>query len=220
MVALKEAWNPKNVEEGHATAEHAAEEGWGAWGTAAWQRWGTGLPATLEQEGQGRESVSRVRGPGNPRQRGSRRWNSGVRSRPLRPTDGSVPRTGCAQAPSDPGHFSVLLDVKHFSPEEIAVKVVGDHVEVHARHEERPVSPPVGTGRRRAAEPGRGPLTPVCALQDEHGFIAREFHRRYRLPPGVDPNAVTSALSPEGVLSIQAAPASAQAPLPPAPAAK
>uniref|UniRef100_A0A2R9BTV1 Heat shock protein family B (small) member 6 n=1 Tax=Pan paniscus TaxID=9597 RepID=A0A2R9BTV1_PANPA len=72
-----------------------------------------------------------------------------------------------AQVPTDPGHFSVLLDVKHFSPEEIA-----------------------------------------------HGFVAREFHRRYRLPPGVDPAAVTSALSPEGVLSIQAAPASAQAPPP------
>ncbi|CAI9161731.1 heat shock protein beta-6 isoform X2 [Bos indicus] len=100
-----------------------------------------------------------------------------------------------AQVSTDPGHFSVLLDVKHFSPEEIAVKVVGDHVEVHARHEERP---------------------------DEHGYIAREFHRRYRLPPGVDPAAVTSALSPEGVLSIQAAPAPAQAPLqsPPGAAAK
>nr|XP_048294311.1 heat shock protein beta-6 isoform X2 [Myodes glareolus] len=96
-------------------------------------------------------------------------------------------------AAKDPGYFSVLLDVKHFSPEEISVKVVGDHVEVHARHEERP---------------------------DEHGFIAREFHRRYRLPPGVDPAAVTSALSPEGVLSIQATPASAQAPLPSPPAAK
>ncbi|XP_044539686.1 heat shock protein beta-6 isoform X2 [Gracilinanus agilis] len=77
-----------------------------------------------------------------------------------------------------PGEFSVLLDVKHFSPEEITVKVVGDHVEVHARHEERP---------------------------DEHGFISREFHRRYRLPEGVDPAAVTSGLSPEGILSIQAA---------------
>ncbi|XP_060508227.1 heat shock protein beta-6 [Panthera onca] len=102
-----------------------------------------------------------------------------------------------AQVPAEPGHFSVLLDVKHFSPEEIAVKVVGDHVEVHARHEERP---------------------------DEHGYIAREFHRRYRLPPGVDPAAVTSALSPEGVLSIQAAPATAQAtaqaPPPPQAAAK
>ncbi|KAM5210556.1 heat shock protein beta-6 isoform 1-T1 [Hipposideros larvatus] len=107
-----------------------------------------------------------------------------------------------AQVPTDPGHFSVLLDVKHFSPEEIAVKVVGEHVEVHARHEERPVRPLAG------AEP-----------EDEHGFVAREFHRRYRLPSGVDPATVTSALSPEGVLSIQAAPAPAQAPLPPPAAA-
>lgn len=99
----------------------------------------------------------------------------------------------CVQVSTNPGCFSVLLDVKHFSPEEISVKVVGDHVEVHARHEERP---------------------------DEHGFIAREFHRRYRLPPGVDPAAVTSALSPEGVLSVQATPVSAQAQLPSPPAAK
>lgn len=63
------------------------------------------------------------------------------------------------------------------------------------------------------------PISPHPS-QDEHGFIAREFHRRYRLPPGVDPAAVTSALSPEGVLSIQAAPASAQAQLPSPPAAK
>ncbi|XP_040591463.1 heat shock protein beta-6 isoform X2 [Mesocricetus auratus] len=103
------------------------------------------------------------------------------------------PFPGTQQVPADPGHFSVLLDVKHFAPEEISVKVVGGHVEVHARHEERP---------------------------DEHGFIAREFHRRYLLPPGVDPAAVTSALSPEGVLSIQATPVSPQAPLPPPPAAK
>lgn len=132
----------------------------------------------------------------------------------------------CAQVPTDPGHFSVLLDVKHFSPEEIAVKVVGEHVEVHARHEERPVSllagakseslAEVGWGRQQEAK--AGPLKPL-PFQDEHGYVAREFHRRYRLPPGVDPAAVTSALSPEGVLSIQAAPAPAQAPLPPPPAA-
>lgn len=123
----------------------------------------------------------------------------------------------------------MLLDVKHFSPEEIAVKVVGDHVEVHARHEERPVSPLAGAGPEQVRgirrPEGRGihrewaeSLKPL-SLQDEHGYIAREFHRRYRLPPGVDPAAVTSALSPEGVLSIQAAPAPAQAPLPSPPAA-
>lgn len=117
----------------------------------------------------------------------------------------------------------MLLDVKHFSPEEIAVKVVGDHVEVHARHEERPVSPLVGVGpecvggsagRRGGASIGKGRGHSSLSLQDEHGYVAREFHRRYRLPPGVDPAAVTSALSPEGVLSIQAAPRTPQAPLP------
>lgn len=60
---------------------------------------------------------------------------------------------------------------------------------------------------------GRGHSSPL-SLQDEHGYIAREFHRRYKLPTGVDPAAVTSALSPEGVLSIQAAPTTPQAPLP------
>ncbi|XP_038622827.1 heat shock protein beta-6 [Tachyglossus aculeatus] len=82
-------------------------------------------------------------------------------------------------APPQKDHFSVLLDVKHFSPEEISVKVVDGHVEVHARHEER---------------------------QDEHGFITREFHRRYRLPAGVDGTRVTSALSPEGILAIEGPP--------------
>lgn len=126
------------------------------------------------------------------------------------------PHARCAQVSTDPGHFSVLLDVKHFSPEEIAVKVVGEHVEVHARHEERPVSCGWdGAGCREQGLPSQ-----PSPLQDEHGFIAREFHRRYRLPPGVDPAAVTSALSPEGILSIQATPVSAQTPLPSPAAAK
>lgn len=35
--------------------------------------------------------------------------------------------------------FSVNLDVKHFSPEELKVKVLGDVIEVHGKHEERQV---------------------------------------------------------------------------------
>ncbi|XP_014419540.1 alpha-crystallin B chain isoform X2 [Camelus dromedarius] len=82
-----------------------------------------------------------------------------------------------------PGHkmrlekdrFSVNLDVKHFSPEELKVKVLGDVIEVHGKHEER---------------------------QDEHGFISREFHRKYRIPADVDPLAITSSLSSDGVLTV------------------
>ncbi|XP_025037988.2 heat shock protein beta-6 [Pelodiscus sinensis] len=89
----------------------------------------------------------------------------------------ALPDTGLSEVSLDKDRFSVLLDVKHFSPEELSVKVVGDYVEVHAKHEERP---------------------------DEHGYISREFHRRYGLPRGVDPATITSALSPDGILSITA----------------
>nr|XP_033770013.1 heat shock protein beta-6 [Geotrypetes seraphini] len=85
--------------------------------------------------------------------------------------------TGLSEVKLDKDNFSVLLDVKHFSPDEINLKVVGDHVEVHAKHEEK---------------------------QDEHGFISREFHRRYLIPKVVNPSAITSSLSPDGVLSITA----------------
>ncbi|KAG8433661.1 hypothetical protein GDO86_012129 [Hymenochirus boettgeri] len=95
----------------------------------------------------------------------------------LRPP--SIPQleTGLSEVKLDKDQFSVLLDVKHFSPEEMNVKVVGDSVEVHAKHEER---------------------------QDEHGYISREFHRRYKIPSSVNPAALTSALSADGLLSIHA----------------
>ncbi|EMP35141.1 Alpha-crystallin B chain [Chelonia mydas] len=71
--------------------------------------------------------------------------------------------------------FSVNVDVKHFSPEDLKVKVLGDVIEVHGKHEER---------------------------QDEHGFIAREFNRKYRIPADVDPLSITSSLSSDGVLTV------------------
>ncbi|XP_020648690.1 alpha-crystallin B chain [Pogona vitticeps] len=71
--------------------------------------------------------------------------------------------------------FCVNLDVKHFSPEELKVKVLGDMIEVHGKHEER---------------------------QDEHGYIAREFNRKYRIPADVDPLSITSSLSSDGVLTV------------------
>ncbi|KAG8569354.1 hypothetical protein GDO81_014380 [Engystomops pustulosus] len=71
--------------------------------------------------------------------------------------------------------FSVNLDVKHFSPEELKVKVVGDYVEITGKHEER---------------------------QDEHGYVSRDFQRRYKIPMDVDPLCITSSLSPDGVLTV------------------
>ncbi|XP_041425223.1 alpha-crystallin B chain isoform X2 [Xenopus laevis] len=75
----------------------------------------------------------------------------------------------------DKDKFSVNLDVKHFSPEELKVKIVGDFIEIHGVHEER---------------------------QDEHGFVSRDFQRRYKIPSDVDPQSITSTLSPDGVLTV------------------
>uniref|UniRef100_A0A670I023 SHSP domain-containing protein n=1 Tax=Podarcis muralis TaxID=64176 RepID=A0A670I023_PODMU len=88
-----------------------------------------------------------------------------------------IPDTGLLEVKMDKDKFSVLLDMKHFSPEEMSVKVIGDYIKVHAKHEERP---------------------------DEHSYISREFRHHYMIPKGVDPAAITSALSPDGVLSITA----------------
>ncbi|KAK7872971.1 hypothetical protein R5R35_004278 [Gryllus longicercus] len=73
--------------------------------------------------------------------------------------------------------FHVNLDVQQFRPSEISVKVVDGFIVVEAKHEERP---------------------------DEHGFISREFQRRYKLPEEVDLDAITSNLSSDGVLTIEA----------------
>ncbi|XP_019402655.1 PREDICTED: alpha-crystallin B chain isoform X1 [Crocodylus porosus] len=85
--------------------------------------------------------------------------------------------TGFSEMRLDKDKFSVNLDVKHFSPEELQIKVLGDTVEIHGKHEER---------------------------QDEHGYIAREFNRKYRVPSDVDPESITSSLSLDGVLTVNA----------------
>nr|XP_056716217.1 alpha-crystallin B chain isoform X2 [Euleptes europaea] len=75
----------------------------------------------------------------------------------------------------DKDKFYVNIDVKHFSPEELKVKVLGDVIEIHGKHEER---------------------------QDEQGFVAREFNRKYKIPTDVDPLSITSSLSSDGVLTV------------------
>uniref|UniRef100_A0A452VNW5 Alpha-crystallin A chain n=1 Tax=Ursus maritimus TaxID=29073 RepID=A0A452VNW5_URSMA len=78
------------------------------------------------------------------------------------------------QVRSDRDKFVIYLDVKHFSPEDLTVKVLEDFVEIHGKHNER---------------------------QDDHGYISREFHRRYRLPSNVDQSALSCSLSADGMLT-------------------
>jgi len=69
------------------------------------------------------------------------------------------------------------LDVQQFKPEEIKVKVTDGSVIVEGKHEER---------------------------QDKHGFISRQFTRRYKLPSNTNLEAIKSNLSSDGVLTIAA----------------
>lgn len=78
---------------------------------------------------------------------------------------------------ADKEKFQVNLDVQHFAPEEISVKVCDKFVVVEGKHEER---------------------------KDEHGYITRQFKRRYALPEDCNPEAVESKLSSDGVLTITA----------------
>ncbi|GAB6030037.1 hypothetical protein CHUAL_005722 [Chamberlinius hualienensis] len=77
----------------------------------------------------------------------------------------------------DGSKFQLMLDVNQFTPDELSVKTLDNSVVIHGKHEEK---------------------------LDEHGFVSREFTRRYVLPEGISPECVTSSLTPDGVLTIEA----------------
>ncbi|XP_050582225.1 protein lethal(2)essential for life-like [Bombus affinis] len=84
---------------------------------------------------------------------------------------------GTSTVKTDKDKFQVILDVQQFKPEEINVKIVGNSVIVEGKHEEK---------------------------QDEHGWISRQFTRKYLIPEQCDVDQVTSSLSSDGVLNITA----------------
>lgn len=85
--------------------------------------------------------------------------------------------TGLSEVRCADGRFQVNLDVNQFTPGELVVKTVDNSVIVHGKHEEK---------------------------VDEHGFVSREFTRRYVIPKDVLPENVTSSLSQDGILTIEA----------------
>ena len=87
------------------------------------------------------------------------------------------PRDTGSTITCDKDKFQVNLDVQHFSPEEIKVKINDDVVTVEGEHEEK---------------------------RDEHGFVSRKFVRKYVVPEGHDVDKVESRLSSDGVLTITA----------------
>ncbi|XP_068422691.1 heat shock protein beta-1 [Clinocottus analis] len=81
------------------------------------------------------------------------------------------------QSSKEPYKWRVSLEVAHFFPSEISLSVRGGFLEVRGKHEERP---------------------------DEHGFIARCFTRKYRLPAEMDTSKIISMLSVDGILTVEA----------------
>ncbi|CAB0012701.1 unnamed protein product [Nesidiocoris tenuis] len=86
--------------------------------------------------------------------------------------------SGVSTIKSDDKEFSVRLDVTHFKPEELSVKLDDQgYVVVDGKHEER---------------------------SDQHGFISRQFTRRYKLPEDTLVDTLSSNLSSDGVLTLKA----------------
>lgn len=85
--------------------------------------------------------------------------------------------SGVSTVQADKNKFQVTLDVQQFAPEEVSVKVVGRNVIINGKHEEK---------------------------QDEHGWISRQFVRKYLVPEQCDIDQLKSSLSSDGVLTITA----------------
>ncbi|XP_047137379.1 uncharacterized protein LOC101235243 isoform X1 [Hydra vulgaris] len=72
--------------------------------------------------------------------------------------------------------FMVDLDVKHYKPEEVTLKVEGRVLEVSGKHHNK----------------------------TENGFETSEFQRKYTISDDVDATAITSIINEDGVLHIEA----------------
>ncbi len=86
-------------------------------------------------------------------------------------------RSGTSEVGNDANKFVVKLDCSHFKPEEITVKTVDNNIVINGKHEEK---------------------------MDNHGWVQREFTRKYVLPEGCEAEKVTSSLNSNGVLTIEA----------------
>lgn len=100
-------------------------------------------------------------------------------------TQAAMQSSGLSEVKNDKDKFQVMLNVSHFKPNEVEVKVVDNFVVIHGKHEEK---------------------------SDEHGFIQREFTRRYMLPEGTEADTIKSSWSANGVLTIEAPKKAIEAP--------
>ncbi|XP_026733854.1 protein lethal(2)essential for life-like [Trichoplusia ni] len=77
----------------------------------------------------------------------------------------------------DKDKCQINVDVQHFAPDEITVKTSNGYIVIEGKHEEK---------------------------EDEHGYVSRQFVRRFKLPEESDPDLVESRLSSDGILTVVA----------------
>ncbi|KAF3702219.1 Heat shock protein 30 [Channa argus] len=78
-------------------------------------------------------------------------------------------------------HFGLTLDTRGFSPEELSVRQVGRKLRVSGKTEKK-------------QEDGKG----------SYSYSLQEFRQEFDLPEGLNPEAVTCCMDPDGKLHIQA----------------
>merc|ERR1712128_101566 len=74
--------------------------------------------------------------------------------------------------------YKILVNVQNYKPEELVIKTINNTVQVEAKHEEN--------------------------ASNGHSYSTQSFNQSFTLPPGVDLECVSSALSKQGVLTISA----------------
>jgi len=87
-------------------------------------------------------------------------------------------QSGVSRVQYDDKNYKILVNVEDYKPEELMIKTVDNTVHVEAKHEEK--------------------------TTDGRSHSTRSFSQSFTLPRGVNPEAVTSALSKQGVLTISA----------------
>ena len=74
--------------------------------------------------------------------------------------------------------YKIMVNVQNYKPEELVIKTVNNTVKLEAKHKEK--------------------------ASNGHSYSTQSFNQSFTLPPGVDPETVSSALSKQGVLTISA----------------
>lgn len=106
-------------------------------------------------------------------------WTEHGIMRPHMPSfDLDFSESGASKAFIDGDLYKIEINVANFKPEELMIKTVGNNVTVEAKHEEK--------------------------TSDGASFSSRNFSQSFSLPKGVDPELVSSSLSKDGKLTIEA----------------